>query len=498
MAFDIHLHNSLEGLSQHAHVGIVGRTSALAHPALDALTTSFLPGALWRRLVSSTTPGTQGRVQSTLVLNHENVERVHLGALPDKCSRHNSPTMAFAVPHVLRTLPRSGNVGLVLVAPQRSHIPALVMAVARCFPSYSATSRTREGSLSLYVVVVGEGAVGISPALQTAFHGVRQSAAWVDAPPNVMTPTRFKQVALAFAKNHESVSSYVVEGQRLAEMGFGGLWGVGKASPHPPALVVLDYTPEGEGPQGAPHAWLGKGITYDTGGLSLKSKTTMPSMKTDMGGAAAVLGAFMAAVSAKVSHPITAVLCVAENAVGPHATRPDDVLHMYSGKTVEVNNTDAEGRLVLADGLAWVTRHREPAWIVQLAPLTGAQGVATGRLHAGLYAEQEDAEALVVHMGRSVGELAHPLPYAPEFYFKEFHSQIADMRNSVKDRSNAQSSCAAEFIRQHKQDTAAAWIHLDIAAPAVRGGRGTGFGTGLLMGLVGAFQAYGIQGAELP
>ncbi len=272
----------------------------------------------------------------------------------------------------------------------------------------------------------------------------------------------------------------MISGTDLRDQGFGGLWGVGKASEHPPALVVLDR--DGSGDR---IAWVGKGITYDTGGLSIKPKLGMVGMKGDLGGAAAVLAAFWAAAKLGIRRPLTAVLCIAENAVGPAATRPDDVLRMYSGRTVEVNNTDAEGRLVLADGVAWVVKHRAPVELIDCATLTGAQAVATGKRHAAIYASTEAIEDRAVHVGRRTGDLVHPLPYAPELYRREFSSVVADLRNSVKDRSNAQSSCAAQFIREHLGSWDGPHLHVDLAAPATSGGRGTGFGVGLLLGLAG-------------
>ena len=230
---------------------------------------------------------------------------------------------------------------------------------------------------------------------------------------------------------------------------------------------------------------VGKGITYDTGGLSLKTKTGMVGMKTDMGGAAAVLGAFWAACRLQIRREITAVLCIAENSIGADATRPDDVLRMYSGRTVEVNNTDAEGRLVLADGLAWLAKHVKPDLIVDCATLTGAQLVATGKRHAAVYTNDEALEDRLVELGKRTGDLVHPLPYAPEFYRKEFHSRVADLRNSVKDRANAQSSCAGQFLAEHLRPFEGRWAHVDLAGPATSGGRGTGFGVALLCGLAG-------------
>ncbi len=201
-------------------------------------------------------------------------------------------------------------------------------------------------------------------------------------------------------------------------------------------------------------AWVGKGIVYDTGGLSLKGKTDMPGMKRDMGGAACVLAAFEAAVRGGFPDALHAVLCLAENAIGPEAVRNDDVLTLYSGKTVEVNNTDAEGRVVLADGIAYAVKHLSPEIIVDLATLTGAQLVATGKRHAAIVCNDEALEARCVAAGRHSGDLVHPLPYAPEFFRSEFKSDVADLKNSVKDRMNAQSSCAAQFIAEHLGDFA--------------------------------------------
>ena len=254
-------------------------------------------------------------------------------------------------------------------------------------------------------------------------------------------------------------------------------------------------------------ALVGKGITFDTGGLQIKGKSGMPGMKTDLGGAAATLGAFRAAVALdpdgarRGGGDLHCVLCVAENAVGPAAFRPDDVLLCKSGRSVEINNTDAEGRLVLADGVAFASGETIGADdVVDVATLTGAQMVATGRHFAGIVSDCEALETACVRAGRVSGDLTHALPYAPEFFSKEFGSAVADMRNSVKDRSNAQASCAGQFVANHLapgfsaasggEDGANAkrWLHVDIAGPATTkgSGRGTGFGVALLVELLRA------------
>jgi probable aminopeptidase NPEPL1 len=351
------------------------------------------------------------------------------------------------------------------------------MAVARAHPEYSGTSRRIERRVT--ILLLDPKGNGVDPSRHAvAAHAVRQAQALVDRPPNNLRVTEFVSEARATAKRCKNAHVSVIRGRQLDEQGLGGLWSVGKASDDPPALVVLDHAPEGAT---RTVVWVGKGIVYDTGGLSIKSKTGMPSMKTDMAGAAAVLAAFEAAVLLGCKDRLTAILCIAENAVGPGATRPDDVITMYSGRTVEVNNTDAEGRLVLADGVAWAVKHRKPDVLLDMATLTGAQAMATGKLHAALYCNDEALETAAVTAGKRSADLAHALPYVPEFFRKEFISQIADMKNSVKDRSNAQSSCAGQFVANHLGDYAKPWIHIDMAAPAKAGGRGTGWGVGLLL-----------------
>ena len=152
----------------------------------------------------------------------------------------------------------------------------------------------------------------------------------------------------------------------------------------------------------------------------------------------------------------------------------------FSGKTVEINNTDAEGRLVLADGVAYAVAKFDPTIVVDICTLTGAQGVATGVHYAAVVCNDAAVEQALCDAGQATGDMCWPLPFAPEFYRSEFASPIADMRNSVKDRSNAQVSCAAEFVHWNLDGSDAKWGHVDLASPAFRNSRGTGFGVALL------------------
>jgi probable aminopeptidase NPEPL1 len=344
------------------------------------------------------------------------------------------------------------------------------------------SAASKQANRSTTVLLLGpDGCPVDATAAQIVATATRDAAQWVDMPPDVLHPERFVAEAQAVATRLHNVTVHIVQGDALREQGLGGLYGVGQASTHPPALVVLDHGPSDAG---APIVLVGKGITYDTGGLSIKGKTGMPGMKTDMGGAAAVLSGFEALVRLHPTLRITAILCIAENSVGSKAIRPDDVLHMLSGRTVEVNNTDAEGRLVLGDGVAWAVKYRNPAVLIDMATLTGAQLVATGRLHASVMSNNEALEQQAIVSGRNSGQLTHPVPFAPELFKREFASSIADMKNSVKDRSNAQVSCAGQFIANHLGDYTGPWLHIDMAGPAVSGGRGTGFGAALLLDLI--------------
>jgi len=212
----------------------------------------------------------------------------------------------------------------------------------------------------------------------------------------------------------------------------------------------------------------------------------MPGMKRDMAATAAMLAAFECAVRGQwcTTQSLHCLLCLAENAVGPWATRPDDIHTLYSGKTVEINNTDAEGRLVLSDGLAYAAKTLNPNVMIDMATLTGAQGIATGKRHAAIYCNDDDLECTVVKAGKLSGDLVHPVPYCPEFFRAEFNSKVADMKNSVQNRSNAQPSCAAQFIGNHISDfldNGGKWVHIDMASPGEEAERATGYGVALLL-----------------
>ncbi len=480
MATNIQWFPQDEAAEANAGTLVVGHKATLQSANLEGLLPEAA-GEWFTTLLNSLKPSDTSDSTQTW-LPGDKPQTLAVGVLPTTCSRHNSPSHPHALTSLVREmLPSGSHVRLVVVLDDPQHDLAAACAVARAFPLYSSKSKAKPESTVSVHFATAEGAHTPATSVTFAADGVRLAGRLVDAPTSELNTTAFVAEAKAVAER-VSAGYKVIEGQELAEQGFGGLWNVGRAAVHPPALVVLSHEPEGASET---IVWVGKGVVYDTGGLSIKGKNFMPGMKRDMGGAAAILASFQAAVQAGFKQRLYALLCLAENAVGPDAFRPDDILTMYSGRTVEVNNTDAEGRLVLADGVAYASKHLSPDVILDMATLTGAQLVSTGKKHAGLMCNDEAWEQKACTAGRLSGDLVHPLPYCPEFFSAEFKSKVADMKNSVKDRANAQSSCAGQFIGDHLVDYTNPWIHVDIAGPSTHGERGTGYGVALLLSLFG-------------
>lgn len=433
-----------------------------------------------------------------------------IGVLPTAIGRHN----IRARPHAITTLVKKARKKdgkepiVILLLDDISDAFAAGCAVAKGQSLYSRKTSTMTSekpnnttsSSPLHVIFNMVLPDHVLTCLEAVSNGIQLAGRLVDAPANECHTDAMITEAVSVATRYNA-KHIVIRGEELREKGLGGLYGVGKAAEHPPALVVLSYYPQQENTNAESSTvpsivMVGKGIVYDTGGLSIKSSTGMPGMKRDMGGAAAILGAFealMASSQSTLSRPVHAILCLAENSVASNATRPDDVHTLYSGRTVEINNTDAEGRLVLGDGVAFAVRHLNPCVLIDMATLTGAQGVATGKYFGALYCNQEKLESQAVKSGRTSGDLVHPLPYAPEFFRPEFKSTVADMKNSVKDRSNAQVSCAGQFIGNHlgNFEDGGNWLHIDMASPSYTKSdeRATGYGVALLHTLLNDLQS---------
>jgi leucyl aminopeptidase len=331
------------------------------------------------------------------------------------------------------------------------------------------------------VVVLAEGArradhVQAFEEAQVVAAAVARTRDWVNMPPGDLTPGAFADTVTASNKRRGSrktsgggkdtgkrsgrVTVKVLDEAELADLGCGGILGVGQGSDSPPRLVRLSYQPADAQ---AHLALVGKGITYDSGGLSIKPGASMTTMKMDMAGAAAVVNATFAIAELGLPVQVTTFAPMAENMISGSATRPGDVLTMYGGKTVEVLNTDAEGRLVLADALGQAVE-AEPDVIVDVATLTGACVVALGDRVAGLFGNDEALGRRIQDVADRAGEAVWPMPIPDEMGEKvRSNTKIADLAQHNVERWGG-ASYAAAFLREFVGDVP--WAHLDIAGPA--------------------------------
>jgi leucyl aminopeptidase len=310
---------------------------------------------------------------------------------------------------------------------------------------------------------------------------------WANQPGNLIYPETLAEAARKLAQDSQgALEVSVLEEDALRAGGFGGLTAVGGGSAHGPRLIVLHYRggPEGE----APLAFVGKSITFDSGGISIKPALGMEEMVWDKCGGCAVLGAMHGIAALQPKCNVVGLLTSAENLTGPNAYRPGDILTTYDGKKIEINNTDAEGRVVLADAIGYARREFKPSAIVDLATLTGACVVALGDWAAGLWDTDETLRSRLLEASAKAGERLWPMPLYEE-YSDQIKSDIALIKNSSGRPGGA--CTAAAFIKTFAEDTP--WAHLDIAGPAAmtkdrpdlaRGA--TGFGVRTLLELVAA------------
>ncbi len=412
-------------------------------------------------------PGADGRVTVLIGLGSGD-------ATPD--------ALRAAAGTITRRIRPATTIGFVLDVADSADAAAVLEGAAlgaHAFTDYRSTTKDAQKPAATSVVLLTD--VEVPDVL------VRRAGALADAvglvkrlvatPPNDLFPEALA-VAAVDAAVAVGATAEVWDEERLAVEGCGGILGVGGGSARPPRLVKVVWSPAGA----AKHvALVGKGITFDSGGLSLKPPTSMVGMKYDMAGAATVLGAVCAAAALALPVAVTAWLCIAENMPSGAALRPNDVIRLRGGTTVEVLNTDAEGRLVLGDGLA-LASEEHPDAIVDVATLTGAQIVALGNRTTGAMGDAglvEAVEAAAVIAGEQVWHM--PLP---EELRALLNSEIADIANVKPGNTAGGMLIAAEFLREFVGTTADGgaripWVHLDIAGPAEHKGGGYGFtGTG--------------------
>jgi leucyl aminopeptidase len=279
-----------------------------------------------------------------------------------------------------------------------------------------------------------------------------------NTPANLMTPTILAERSREVA-GKAGLAVEVFGPDEIARLKMGALLGVARGSAEPPALIVVKHLPAGR--EKGPVALVGKGITFDSGGISIKPAENMGAMKTDMSGAAAVLAAVAAAARMGLPVGIVGVMPAAENMPGAGATRPGDVLTAMDGTTIEVISTDAEGRLILADGIAYARRF-DPALILDIATLTGSAVIALGRRVAALYASTDDLLQQVRDSALAAGEDLWPMPLF-DHYFDQIKGDVADLKNATGREGS--SITAAAFLKRFAGDTIP-WAHLDIAGTA--------------------------------
>ena len=302
-------------------------------------------------------------------------------------------------------------------------------------------------------------------------------------PSNTKNPAWMARQAQAVARR-TGLDVRVWDERDLRREGFGGLVAVGQGSATPPRLVRLDHEPVGATAATPRVVLVGKGITFDTGGLQVKPVDGMLGMKTDMSGSAIVLAVLAACRELAVPVRVTGLLALAENALGGGSYRPSDVVVQYGGRTVEIGNTDAEGRVVMADALAYADAHLDPAYLVDVATLTGAARIALGRSVAPVFATDAALSDALVAAGATTGETLWPMPLA-ETYRRALDSDVADI-NHIADGVGGGAVTAALFLREFVGERR--WAHLDIAGTGrsdvdagISAKGATGFGTRLLL-----------------
>lgn len=384
-----------------------------------------------------------------------------------------------------------------LPLPREEVHPAEPLAIGLLASSYSFDRfRSESGASELEVAEFVAAEVGaLEEALSRASAvgaAVALARDLVNTPAGDLSPSAFAEIARKVADESGFLVD-IFDEERIAKEKMGGLLGVAAGSLQPPRFVVATYEPTLASSDTPTVAIVGKGITFDSGGLSLKTGTGMMTMKTDMSGAAAVLGALSACRALEVPVRVVGYMPLTENMPSGSATKPGDVLHTRSGQTIEVLNTDAEGRLILADALD-LAAEAQPDAIVDLATLTGACVVALGASIGGLLGNDDRLLAQVQAAGRRAGEALWPLPL-PTGYHHHIDSEIADMRN-IGATGQAGTIAAALLLQRFVRKVP--WAHLDIAGPArseedsglLRKG-GTGFGVRTILELLSHYQSIG-------
>ena len=393
---------------------------------------------------------------------------------------------------------RAGNDAVIIIAelPDAAMQPDQATAVAaglrlRAYKFDRYKTRRKDGEdaplradVSLAVDDVAAARKAFAPS-DHIVDGVILARELVNEPPNVLYPVEFARRASQLRKLGVEVE--VLDVKAMTKLGMGALLGVAQGSTQPGRTVIMRWNGGKRGDQ--PVAFVGKGVCFDTGGISIKGAASMEDMKGDMGGAACVVGLMHALAARKAKVNAVGAIGLVENMPDGNAQRPGDIVTSMSGQTIEIINTDAEGRLVLADVLWYVAKKYKPKFMVDLATLTGAIMVALGTEYAGMFSNNDELAERLAKVGIETGERVWRMPLGPE-YDKQIDSQFADVKNTGG--RNGGSITAAQFLQRFVDDTP--WAHLDIAGTAMGAPKteinhswASGFGVRLLERLVAEY-----------
>ena len=432
-------------------------------------------GAIRRALSVSRYSGKPGQILELVAPSGMNASRILLAGL-GKPGKFDGPAAERLGASVTARLFTSGekSVTFLIDAPKDARITGNALAArlamgarlrSYTFNAYRTKDRD-EHEPTLKTIRVGTANPSAAERTFAAFNAVADGVSFardlVNEPPNMLSPAEFAARAKSLTKL--GVRVRVLGESEMKKLGMGALLGVGQGSERESQLVVMQWN-GAKRADAAPVALVGKGVCFDSGGLSLKTGAGMMGMKGDMGGAAAVVGTMQALAARKARANVVGVIGLVENMPDGKAQRPDDVVKSMSGQTIEVLNTDAEGRLVLADALWYAQSQFKPRCVIDLATLTGAILVALGHEHAGLFSNDDALAERLTQAGREEGEAVWRLPLG-DAYDKVLKSKIADMKNIGGPQAG--SITAAQFLQRFIDKTP--WAHLDIAGVAWQDG----------------------------
>lgn len=413
--------------------------------------------------------GDQKKINITKILNY-------VGSAVQHAKKEKGSKISFFLPKTLDVFAQTIAEALIMA----NYNPAI-------FKTGKSKKKIQEHDLSEIIFVTQGNAskAGLEKGRLMA-EAVNTVRGYVNSPPNIMTPEYLENEAKQIAEKN-GYALRVFNKKDLQKMGMNTILAVNRGSSKEAKLIVLEHWPAGQEHKN-PVVLAGKGIIFDSGGYNLKPTNYIENMHLDMSGAASVLGVFMLLKKFNIPFPVVGVMPVTENLIDANAVLPSEIITSYNGKTIEITNTDAEGRLILADALAYSVKEFKPRYLLDIATLTGSCMVALGDRYAGLFGNDKTLMKLTREAGKETDELVWPLPMHPD-YKKALEGEISDLKNGETGPRYAGAAKAAFFLQEFVGKSK--WVHLDIAGPAYtenpkkyEAKRGTGFGVRLFMKLL--------------